>query len=311
MKPVLLSSWLLIGMMIGSLALAQQGSPLYRSTDNGKTWHPWNKGLNGTVRVDRIMSHSKNYYLLTEGHGLYVSSDEGRSWTKPGFSMLLPQKGDVIHVFNGLLWLGTYEDGVLVSADQGNSWVPCNKGLENQTIRAFHSQGKQLWVGTNDGVYQWDASNSIWKAQLAGIQVNDFAQLGPQLFVATHKGIQVSKDQGTHWKTASVDGTITQLYQWEGELLACSMRQKVWKYDPTREAWRDHSTFFPAKGLSTTILYGDEEVIYATQDQHLYRKYKGQAQWELVSNGLDQAVHFRDLKMVQPGVFLLACTAKP
>ena len=225
--------------------------------------------------------------------------------------MLLPQKGDVIHVFNGLLWLGTYEDGVLVSADQGNSWVPCNKGLENQTIRAFHSQGKQLWVGTNDGVYQWDASNRKWKAQLAGIQVNDFAQIGPQLFVATHKGVQTSEDQGKHWKTTSIDGTITQLYQWEGELLACSMRRKVWQYDPSRAAWRDNTAFFPAKGLSTTILYGDEEVIYATQEQHLYRKYKGQSQWELVSNGLDQAVYFRDLKMVQPGVFLLACAAKP
>lgn len=311
MKKVVFTAWLVFAGLIGNLAIGQQGGPLYRSTDNGKTWHPWNEGLAEALRVDQIMPYAERIFILTEGQGLFVSSDEGRRWTKPGFSMLLPQKGDVIHAYKNLLWLGTYEKGVLVSADQGNSWVPCNQGLQNLTIRAFHSRGEHLWVGTNEGVYRWDAAANMWNAQLEGIQVNDFAQMGNRLFVATHQGLQVSDDQGLNWEAVAMEGTIKQLYLWNGQLYASSMHRKVWKYSSAGNTWQDDTTFFPPQGLSTTILYGDEEVIYVTQEQQFYRKDKGQTSWELVSNGLGQAAYFRDLKMVQPGVFFLACAAKP
>ena len=311
MNKVVFIASLLFATLIGHLAVGQAGSPLYRSTDNGKTWHPWNQGLTQALRVDRIMEQAEKIFVLTEGQGLFVSLDEGKHWTKPGFSMLLPQKGDVIHAHKNLLWLGTYKKGVLVSADQGNSWVPCNQGLQDLTIRAFHSREEHLWVGTNEGVYRWDIATKKWEAQLEGIQVNDFAQMGKHLFVATHKGMQVSGDRGLNWKETGVKGTITQLYDWNAQLYACSMHRKVWKYSSARETWEDDTTFFPPQGLSTTILYGDEKVIYVTQKQQLYRKFTGQTQWEPVSNGLSKALFFRDLKMVQPGVFLLACAAKP
>lgn len=311
MKRVVIGSWLVFAVLMGSPVQGQNGSPLYRSTDNGQSWHAWNQGLSEAMRVDQIMSYKEQYFVLTEAQGLFASSNQGKSWTKPGFSIFLPQKGDVIHAFNSLLWLGTYQEGVLVSADQGKTWVPCNKGLRNLTIRAFHSQGKHIWVGTNDGVYAWDAADNRWEQQLEGSQVNDFSQQGGRLFVATHEGIQVSADQGEHWQEVPVEGTVKQLYQWNGQLYACSMHRKVWKYDPLQDAWKDETAFFPSKGLSTTILYGDSDVIYVTQQELLYRKFTSQGQWELVSNGLRDAAFFRDLKMVQPGVLLLACTAKP
>lgn len=296
---------------MGNSVLAQEGSPLYRSTDNGKSWHAWDEGLSETVRVDQIMSYKERFFLLTEGQGLFVSSNKGKSWTKPGFSMFLPQKGDVIHAFNDLLWLGTYQDGVLVSADQGNSWVPCNRGLGDLTIRAFHSYEENIWVGTNDGIYIWDSADRRWEQQLEGVQVNDFSQEGDRLFVATHQGMQRSIDQGGHWEPVLEDGAIKQLYRWNKQLYACSMHRNIWRYDPVQDIWNDATGFFPPDGFSTTILYGDEDVIYVTQAGLLYRKLSTQGKWELVSNGLGDAAAFRDLTMVQPGVLLLACAAKP
>lgn len=311
MKTIIISSCLVFATLIGHSALAQGGSPLYRSTDNGKSWHTSDQGLNEAVRVDQIMSFKKQYFILTEGQGLYVSSNQGKSWSKPGFSMFLPAKGDVIHAYNDLLWLGTYRDGVLVSADQGNSWVPCIKGLRDLTIRAFHSHEENIWVGTNDGVYLWNATDKAWDQQLEGVQVNDFSQQGNRLFVATHQGMQRSIDQGQHWETVLEEGAVKQLYRWNMQLYACSMHRKIWRYDPAKDIWNDATGFFPTAGLSTTILHGDEEVIYVTQERKLYRKFTTQGQWELVSNGLSNAAAFRDLTMVQPGVLLLACTAKP
>ena len=311
MKKEIIASWLVCTLVMGSSVLAQQGSPLYRSTDNGLSWHAWNQGLSEAKRVDQILSFKEQYFILTEDQGLFVSSKQAKYWKKPGFSMFLPQKGDVIHAFNKLLWLGTYQNGILVSSDQGNSWVPCNKGLKDKTIRAFHSHDHNLWVGTNDGIYIWNSINNSWEQQLDGIQVNDFAQQGERLFVATHQGIQMSTDQGKHWKQALGQGTIKQLYQWNKQLYACSMHRQVWKYDSVKANWIDDSGAFPAEGLSTTILYGDDEVIYITQGKHLYRKFNTQHQWELVSKGLGDAAFFRDLKMVRPGVLLLACAVKP
>ncbi len=289
---------------------AQENSPLYRSTDNGESWHAWSEGLAGINRIDRILADGRMIYLLSEHQGILRSSDGGQKWVEPGFSLFLPRKIDVLHKFGSLLFAGSYQEGVFVSADQGNSWVNSNQGLTDLTIRAFHSQKDMIWAGTNDGLFRWDAKEQRWEQQLKALQVNAIVQEEDKLFVATHKGIESSTDLGKTWNVEVNQGTVKQLYHFQGEIYACAMAKKVWKYNSNTQQWIDVTQEFPTEGYSTSILYMDEQVTYTAQAEQLYRKAKQQTQWEKVDNGLPTPFTYRDLKMVQPGVFLLACAKK-
>lgn len=289
---------------------AQENSPLYRSTDNGESWHAWSEGLAGIERIDRILADGQMIYLLSEHKGILRSSDGGQKWIEPGFSLFLPRKIDVLHKFGSLLFAGTYQEGVYVSADQGNSWVSANKGLTDLTIRAFHSQKGVIWAGTNDGLFRWDTEKQLWEQQLKELQVNAIVEQEGKLFVATHKGIQSSTDLGKSWMIEMDQGTVKQLYQYQGQIYACAMSKKVWRYRPNTQQWADVTQEFPTAGYSTSILYMDDQVTYAAQSEQLYRKAKEHTQWEKVGNGLPTPFTYRDLKMVQPGVFLLACAKK-
>lgn len=59
------------------------GIGVYRSTDGGETWEPWNTGINGNI-VGRLLMHPGNNMIIfaaTNG-GLYRSANGGSSWTR-------------------------------------------------------------------------------------------------------------------------------------------------------------------------------------------------------------------------------------
>lgn len=292
------------------VAVQAQDGPLYRSTDNGQSWHPWSVGLSAAKRIDRILPDDQLIYALSENQGLFRSTDGGKQWGRPGFSLFLPKKIDVLHKQASMLYAGTYQEGVYVSADQGSSWVAMNRGLNDLTIRAFHTLGEAIWVGTNDGLYLWNANSRQWQHQLKGVQVNAMAQAGDRFWVATHQGLQQSTNAGQTWEVVLDQGAIKQLYTFEGQVYACSMRKEVWKYQPKSRSWVEVTKDFPTEGYSSSILYLDKEVIYVAQGKQLYRKKPNQNQWEEVKLSSPQTLYYRDLKMLQPGVLLLACTTE-
>lgn len=310
MKGYLNNCWLCLALLFPIITVAQDG-PLYRSTDNGQSWHTWSAGLSAAQRIDRILTDDQTIYVLSERQGLFRSTDGGKHWIQPGFSLFLPKKIDAIHKLGSLLYAGTYQEGVYVSADQGNSWVAVNQGLTDRTIRAFHSQDGHIWVGTNDGLYIWDTAAAHWKHQLKAVQVNAIAQGEGRIFVATHQGLQNSADGGRSWSIVLDQGAIKQLYAFDGQIYACAMTKEVWKYNAKADQWVNVTASFPAEGYSSSILYMDQDAIYVAQGQQLYRKTNHQTQWEQVGMPLSSPLQYRDLKMVQPGILLLACVTKP
>ena len=95
---------------------------IYRTTDAGKTWHPFNTGLVKTGVMDLVATSNKLYANM--GQTLVVSPDGGESWT--------PVSGDTLNLtailgFNNTLYTRGVKEmlpQLFQLSDEGNTLIP-------------------------------------------------------------------------------------------------------------------------------------------------------------------------------------------
>lgn len=146
---------------------AQRGGGLHRTTNGGKKWKDFNKGvtkvkesLTSFGEYTKIFAlawdgASKTLYAATEEEGVLKSGNGGESWTPVGLA------GEKLTVFavdpkdGKRLAAGTDAKGVFLSNDGGTTWVNAAKGLPEKkriTSLAFGegSPGK-IYVASRGG----------------------------------------------------------------------------------------------------------------------------------------------------------------
>jgi len=74
-------------------------------------------------------------------------------------------------------WYGTPSGPVRVTSDE--TFEVLTDGLSSEAVQAFHLQGSDLWVGTEDGAYRFDDTTDTWivTSDITG-SVNDFVEVG-------------------------------------------------------------------------------------------------------------------------------------
>ena len=97
-------------------------SGIYRTTDAGKTWHQFNRGLVRTTVMNLVSAHGGLYANI--GQSVFTSSDNGESWTlipdSPRNVTNLAQFNDVLYARSGegmkprLFRLSTEERGLIL-----------------------------------------------------------------------------------------------------------------------------------------------------------------------------------------------------
>lgn len=142
----------------GSILSAADVSGVLRSTDNGLSYLPSNKGL-GNLKVAGITvdTMNGNIYAATgdkgNSGGVYLSTDDGQTWSlrssAPKFSGNhggdpLPNNhprstGNLIAVDptnSQNLWAATYNDGLMRSTDGGATWTVTDSSTVGKYFRA-------------------------------------------------------------------------------------------------------------------------------------------------------------------------------
>lgn len=124
------------------VVIAGTTDDIWRSTDNGKTWHASNDGLSiRHVRRIASSSYKPRFFLIgTEPAGIFVSTDGGKTWgDRPeigklrdanGWFLPYSPKAGCVRGFavakpdnhRGRIYAAVEVGGVLISNDSGKTW---------------------------------------------------------------------------------------------------------------------------------------------------------------------------------------------
>ena len=168
---------------------------VFRSSDGGIEWTPWDDGLpEDGVRLLRVAS-SEIVFALTEDNGIYRSG-EGGIWTRAGAGLQQKNIHDlaVDPAETSRLYLVS-EDGLYLSADSGKTWTASNQGLKAKNLRAVVVvDGHGVFVGGFHGVHLSADRGKSWTGFNEGLWHTDVRTLAvaggdsPRLYAGTAGG---------------------------------------------------------------------------------------------------------------------------
>ncbi|MFZ0389758.1 MAG: T9SS type A sorting domain-containing protein, partial [Calditrichia bacterium] len=173
------------------------GGALFRSYNNGKIWTK----IGNFYYVRTLgMSNEGDIYLGTTSNGIWKSEDNGNNWIQTGL-------GNFYYVwaitFNslGAIYAGTEQHGVFKSLDGGQSWIQTNDGLLNTNVFSIAiNYNDELFAGTLEGLYVFDADSNHWKISLPDLAVGDIViDSNSTMYAGTNSGVYSSDDNGANW----------------------------------------------------------------------------------------------------------------
>jgi uncharacterized protein (TIGR03437 family) len=258
----------------GTLYAGTQGSGVFRSTDNGRSWVEVSDGLIGqALFVYDLLSSGSNLYAAT-ADGLYISSNGGQHWTpRPVGAHVI---ATALFETGGRLFVGTDGDGVFVSAD-GLSWTVSNQGLSAaaKQVRAFGTNGTQIYLASYGGGVNTSTNlGQSWAEinnQLGDPYVQSLLVTGNSLYAGTYsKGIYLSTNNG--------------------------------------QSWNAMNKGFPTSSIQINALLAIGDTLYAgTSGSGIYSSIDGGQNWSATNNGFSGTAIFVN-ELVAVGMNLFAGT---
>jgi photosystem II stability/assembly factor-like uncharacterized protein len=166
----------------GTLYASGYPGGVFKSLDDGQTWHEANFGMTsfsvddplrqGYYALALAPSDSRILYLGLYGKGVYKSVDAAGTWmpnngvdgTMLGqyVTGLTIDPEDADHVFVST------ESGIFRTTDGGITWIEANHGIPTSDVRAIgFTQAGEVYAGTRGyGLYRWQATGfGQWMAQ--------------------------------------------------------------------------------------------------------------------------------------------------
>ncbi len=183
----------------GSSVLAGAINGLYRSSDNGATWHLLNRSMtyiSGFAVLDSEI-------FATDGQ---ASTDDGLTWHPVYLA------GDVrsLAVMDTIIFAGG-GNGVQRSTDRGASWYPA--GLDSEFVWSLTAAGPDLYAGTDSGgVFLSTNAGLTWLQKDSGLadkKVLSLAVNHSAVFAGTAGGgVFRTTNNGSDWQEVN-DGLVT------------------------------------------------------------------------------------------------------
>ncbi len=134
----------------GTLYAGTDGSGIFKSTDEGKSWSSSNAGLT-SLSITTIAVGSDTVLFVGTVEGVFKSTNHAQSWERIDNWMTSTYTNVLLITRNGAVFVGTSGGGIYRSTNEGSSWYQLNIGLTNFSIRAFaENQQGFIFAGTEE-----------------------------------------------------------------------------------------------------------------------------------------------------------------
>src|SRR5207247_2066439 len=161
------------------LAVAENGSSVYTSTDSGVTWTQHATPPHPITTIDMASSSDGTVLVAVPDLAdyLFVSTDSGTTWARAfavGYWRSAACSSDGSKIVAGLNFSGPGSGGftsyICTSADSGLTWV-AQPNAPTNSIRSLASSadGNRLIAGTSGLIYISTNSGVNWTAQVNGV----------------------------------------------------------------------------------------------------------------------------------------------
>jgi photosystem II stability/assembly factor-like uncharacterized protein len=188
---------------------------LFRSTDDGVTWHEADKGLDKGA-VNALIATEDTLFASTTTYNIFRSTDGGVNWSPFTASypdttfFLLAASGGTVFADAEYNVGPMYHIGIHRTTDGGKSWIAANAGLPAlQRADAFLVSNSTLlagYAGVGGGIYRSTDKGLSWIASdMAGgiTYVTALGEVGGSLLAGTDEGVFRSTDGGRSWSPAN------------------------------------------------------------------------------------------------------------
>ena len=290
---------------------------MYRLPPNATAWTRINVSLPISQSMVPMVEDRGVLYVVSADE-IFASTDKGQTWnlfsTRPegnpvGLIVIDEARAHGSHV-DMTMYLALEDRGIFRSADSGKQWTHLNEGLTGERISAVAAVEKNLFAGTNSGLYRLDSdiwrklpvgmSNTVYS--LAVSEKSLYVGMGPDMFELTLQDVEDnasnaaqifrSRDLGASWTEITPKSTSPWTRDPSGvkllvageTLLALGITQ--FRSTDGGETWTEFGigntsilNSFPAAAV-------DESTFYKAGIRGVHRTTDGGESWHLFMDGM-------------------------
>ncbi len=190
-----------------SLFCATMSRGVFRSTDNGISWHAQNSGLTD-LKARCLVVHQASLVLGTST-AIWKSIDSGVTWGLSSTGVPQTQVNSICSIANVLL-AATQGYGILKSSYGGASWISSNSGMRDSTVLCLYSKNNIVYAGSSTRHVYWSTDQGETWLTLPdptdrGSAVRAIQSVDSYLIVAIDSvGLMMTSDSGKIWHSAGL-----------------------------------------------------------------------------------------------------------
>jgi photosystem II stability/assembly factor-like uncharacterized protein len=275
-------------------------NPVYRASIGSPT--QWEYNWLSACLVDQwVLSGNKIWASTT--NGVYFTDNSGESWSRAG---LAGKTLDALYADDTCLVAAVNAEQVMYTKDGGSHWSALNRGLEGVAVTCFSRNNKNIFCGSDKGVYYWNTPFYTWQSiGLTGNRINCLEFKKDSLFAGTENdGLWFTKDKGSSWGKMKLDlqnQGINDLSIANGSIAVATWEGLFLSHD-SGLSWTQNLTSFDYRLILSTEIVND--ICFAgTHKYGVFVSSLNNNNWEEMNSGL-LVTGIEDMKSSADRVYL-------
>lgn len=280
----------------------EKSAVIYQSTDLGKTWSSFAKGIPANATISGIKQEGNKIYVTTDYHGIFLSEDGQNNWQQLNSDKLKNLDINCIEVQRNKLVIGTLNKGILVSNEGGKNWSQAKLNKKNVSVRAFIKSREILYAGTDSGIFQSTDMGNTWSHTFGNIQILGFTSLNNKIYAATQNGALVSNGNPSNWKSIYEGDALHDIGNDGKYIYAMTIGQQLLKTQNEGELWENAQSGItqPANYYTNELRHIGQD-IFSAQWIGIYHSSDNGTNWKKL-NGLPDSTAFSTLEITDFGI---------